>query len=63
LAGPDFSTDLLGTLFYRTYFGFQLQLGSETMGATVAGVMFTIILIGVLLYLFLWQRRQLQVEY
>jgi raffinose/stachyose/melibiose transport system permease protein len=63
LAGPDFSTDLLGTLFYRTYFGFQLQLGSETMGATVAGVMFTIILIGVLLYLFLWQRRQLQVEF
>ncbi len=63
LAGPDFSTDLLGTLFYRAYFGFQLQLGSETMGATVAGVMFLIILAGVLVYLFGWQRRQLQLEF
>jgi raffinose/stachyose/melibiose transport system permease protein len=57
LAGPDFSTDLLGTFFYRTFFGFQLQLGSPTMGATVAGVMFLIILVGVLIYLFGWQRR------
>jgi raffinose/stachyose/melibiose transport system permease protein len=63
LAGPEFSTDLLGTLFYRAFFGFQLQLGSPTMGATVAGVMFLIILAGVLLYLFGWQRRQLQVEF
>jgi raffinose/stachyose/melibiose transport system permease protein len=57
LAGPNFSTDILGTLFYRTFFGFQLQLGSPFMGATVAGVMFLIILAGVLLYLFAWQRR------
>jgi len=27
------------------------------MGATIAGVMFLIILAGVLLYLFAWQRR------
>ena len=57
LGGPNFSTDLLGTLFYRTFFGFQLQLGSVTMGATVASVMFTIVLVGVLAYRFLWQRR------
>jgi raffinose/stachyose/melibiose transport system permease protein len=57
LAGPNFSTDILGTLFYRTFFGFQLQLGNPTMGATVAGMMFLIILTGVLLYLFGWQRR------
>jgi raffinose/stachyose/melibiose transport system permease protein len=57
LAGPSFSTDILGTLFYRTFFGFQLQLGNPTMGATVATMMFLIILTGVLLYLFLWQRR------
>ena len=57
LAGPNFSTDILGTLFYRTFFGFQLQLGNATMGATVAGMMFLIILTGVLLYLFGWQRR------
>lgn len=56
LAGPDFSTDIMGTLFYRTFFGQQLQLGNPTMGATVAAMMFLIILIGVLIYT-LWQRR------
>lgn len=63
LAGPNFSTDLLGTFFYRTFFGFQLQPGNPTMGATIAGVMFLIILTGVLLYLFGWQRRLLRVEF
>jgi raffinose/stachyose/melibiose transport system permease protein len=57
LAGPNFSTDLMGTLFYRTFFGQQLQLGNPTMGATVATVMFVIILTGVLLYMFGYQRR------
>lgn len=57
LAGPNFSTDIMGTFFYRTFFGFQLQLGNPTMGATVAAMMFLIILAGVLLYLFGWQRR------
>ena len=56
-AGPDFSTDIMGTLFYRTFFGQQLQLGNPTMGATVATMMFLIILCGVLIYTFLWQRR------
>ncbi len=57
LAGPDFATDILGTLFYRTFFGFQLQPGDPNMGAAVATVMFAIILAGVLLYLFGVQRR------
>ena len=57
LAGPNFSTDIMGTFFYRTFFGQQLQLGNPTMGATVATVMFLIILTGVLLYMFLYQRR------
>jgi raffinose/stachyose/melibiose transport system permease protein len=57
LAGPDFAADIFGTLFYRTFFGFQLQLGNPTMGATVAAMMFLIILAGVLLYMFAWQRR------
>jgi raffinose/stachyose/melibiose transport system permease protein len=57
LAGPEFSSDIMGTLFYRTFFGQQLQLGNTTMGATVAAMMFLIILTGVLIYLFLWQRR------
>jgi raffinose/stachyose/melibiose transport system permease protein len=63
LAGPNFSTDILGTFFYRTFFGFQLQPGNPTMGATIAGVMFLIILTGVLLYLFGFQRRIVRVEY
>jgi raffinose/stachyose/melibiose transport system permease protein len=62
LAGPEFSTDIMGTLFYRTFFGFQLQLGSPTMGATVAGTMFVIILFGVCLYLFAVQRRLVAYE-
>ena len=56
-AGPEFSTDIMGTFFYRTFFGQQLQLGNPTMGATVAAMMFLIILTGVLLYMFLWARR------
>lgn len=62
-AGPNFSTDIMGTFFYRTFFGVQLQLGNPTMGATVAGVMFLIILTGVLLYMFAWQRRITQIEF
>lgn len=62
LAGPNFSTDLLGTLFYRTFFGFQLQPGNPPMGTTVAMMIFLIILSGVLLYLFVWQRRVLTYE-
>ena len=57
LAGPNFSSDIMGTLFYRTFFGNQLQLGDATMGATIATMMFLIILIGVMVYLFLIQRR------
>jgi raffinose/stachyose/melibiose transport system permease protein len=57
LAGPNFSTDIMGTFFFRTFFGQQLQLGNPTMGATVAGSMFLIILTGVLIYMFAWARR------
>jgi raffinose/stachyose/melibiose transport system permease protein len=57
LAGPNFSADIMGTLFYRTFFGNQLQLGDLSMGSTIATMMFLIILIGVMCYLFLIQRR------
>ncbi|HCW67451.1 MULTISPECIES: carbohydrate ABC transporter permease [Thalassospira] len=57
LAGPNFATDIMGTLFYRTFFGYQLQLGNPHLGATVASLMFLIILAGVLFYLFAVQRR------
>ena len=52
LAGPDFSTDILGTFMYRTFFGFQLQLGDPHMGSAIASAMFAIILVGVCLYLY-----------
>lgn len=57
IAGPNYATDILGTLFYRTFFGYQLQLGDQHMGATIATAMFLIILSGVSLYMFFIQRR------
>jgi raffinose/stachyose/melibiose transport system permease protein len=57
LAGPNFSADIMGTLFYRTFFGNQLQLGDPSMGSTIATMMLLIILAGVMCYLFLIQRR------
>ncbi len=57
LAGPDFSTDLLGTFMFRTFFGFQLQLGDPNMGSAIASAMFLIILTGVSVYLFGIQSR------
>ena len=57
VAGPDFASDIMGTFFYRTFFGASGTTGSPAMGATVASVMFLIILAGVLLYMFGWQRR------
>ncbi len=57
LAGPNFATDILGTFLYRTFFGFQLQLGDANMGAAIATAMFAIILVGVSIYLFAVQSR------
>jgi raffinose/stachyose/melibiose transport system permease protein len=63
LAGPNFSTDLLGTLFYRTFFGAQLQLGDPSMGAAVATMMFLVVLTGVLIYYIGWRRRVTTYEF
>jgi raffinose/stachyose/melibiose transport system permease protein len=57
LAGPNHATEILGTFLYRTFFGFQLQLGDANMGSTIASIMFLIILAGVCLYLFFVQTR------
>lgn len=57
LAGPNYATDILGTLFYRSFFGYQAQIGSPQMGAAVATLMFLVILAGVGLYFFAVQRR------
>ena len=64
LAPPDFATDIMGTYFYRTTFGSgggAFLLPDPTMGATIATVMFMIILTGVTIwYMF---TRRFSVEY
>lgn len=62
LAGPNFSTDLLGTLLYRTFYGQQTQPGDPNMGAAIATLMFFIILTGVAVYLFVIQRKLVRYE-
>jgi len=63
LAGPDFSTDILGTFLYRTFFGFQLQLGDPHMGSAIATAMFAIILTGVCIYLWGIQTRMRRYQF
>ncbi|MBM5573473.1 carbohydrate ABC transporter permease [Deefgea sp. CFH1-16] len=62
IAGPNYSTDILGTLFYRTFFGYQSQIGSPTMGAAVATLMFLVILCGVGAYFYFVQRKLTRYE-
>jgi len=57
VAAPNYATDVLGTFFYRTFYG-NLGVGADpSMGSTIAGMSFLIVLAGVLLYLIGWQRR------
>lgn len=63
LAGPNFSTDILGTFLYRTFFGFQLQIGDPYMGSAIASAMFFIILTGVCLYLWGIQTRMRRYQF
>jgi raffinose/stachyose/melibiose transport system permease protein len=62
LAGPNYTTDILGTFFYRTFFGYQAQIGSPTMGAAVATLMFLVILLGVASYFYFVQRKLTRYE-
>jgi raffinose/stachyose/melibiose transport system permease protein len=62
LAGPNFSTDILGTLLYRVFFGATLQMGDPNMGATIATMTLFIILAVVCTYLFAVQRRLVRYE-
>jgi raffinose/stachyose/melibiose transport system permease protein len=57
LAGPNYATDILGTFFYRSFFGYQAQIGDPHRGAAVATLMFLVILAGVGLYFVAVQRR------
>ena len=55
--GPNYSTDILGTLFYRTFFGSSGQVADLDLGATVATVIFTMMLAVTAIYFWLVQRR------
>lgn len=55
--GPDYSTDILGTLFYRTFFGSSGQVANVDLGATVASVVFALILGVTAIYFLVVQRR------
>ncbi|MET2832631.1 carbohydrate ABC transporter permease [Mesorhizobium shangrilense] len=55
--GPNYSTDILGTYFYRTFFGSSGQLADLDLGAAVATVIFTTVLVVTAVYFWLVQRR------
>jgi len=55
--GPNYSTDILGTFFYRTFFGSSGQVADLDLGATVATVIFFIMLLVTAAYFWLVQRR------
>ena len=55
--GPNYSTDILGTFFYRTFFGSSGQLADLDLGATVATVIFTLMLTVTAGYFWIVQRR------
>lgn len=55
--GPNYSTDILGTFFYRTFFGSSGQVADRDLGATVATVIFMMMLAVTGFYFWLVQRR------
>jgi raffinose/stachyose/melibiose transport system permease protein len=55
--GPNYSTDIFGTLFYRTFFGSSGQVADQDLGATIATIIFTIILLITAAYFVVLQRR------
>jgi raffinose/stachyose/melibiose transport system permease protein len=55
--GPNYSTDILGTFFYRTFFGSSGQVANLDLGATVATVIFMMMLVVTAIYFWLVQRR------
>jgi raffinose/stachyose/melibiose transport system permease protein len=59
LAGPNYSTDILGTFFYRTSFGQRAGAPPDLgLGAAVAACMFIIICIGVSMWFKLYGGRR-----
>jgi raffinose/stachyose/melibiose transport system permease protein len=61
--GPNYSTDILGTFFYRTFFGSSGQVADMDLGATVATVIFLTILAVTAVYFVVVQRRLKSYEF
>lgn len=55
--GPDYSTDVLGTMFYRTFFGWRAQVGDPNLGAATATAIFLIMVVVSAAYFLIVQRR------
>jgi len=55
--GPNYHTDIFGTLFYRTFFGESGRLADPDLGATVATVIFLVILVATAAWFALVQFR------
>jgi raffinose/stachyose/melibiose transport system permease protein len=51
LAGPEYATDVLGTLFFRVYFGRYGVLPDPSMGSAIATAIFVIVFTVVVFYL------------
>jgi len=63
MAAPNFSTEVMGTFLFRTFFGHQTQPGDPNMGSAIAMMMFLVILAGVSIYLFLIQTRMRRYQF
>jgi len=59
-ANPDGSTDIMGTFFYRTGIGGEILTGrmDAGMGATIAVVIFVVLLAGVVAWLYLSSKQE-----
>ena len=56
--GPSYATDILGTLFFREFFGWRFQPGDSGVGAAVGCLTLAFILAGVGIYMV--SRRRVQ---
>jgi raffinose/stachyose/melibiose transport system permease protein len=56
-AGPGYATDVLGTLFYRVYFGKYGVLPDPSMGSAIAAAIFIIVFTVVIFYLTVIRRH------
>lgn len=61
---PEYSTDILGSFFYRTGIGGAVLTGhvDAGMGAAIATIIFFILLLGVLLWLYLTRRQDYELS-